>query len=83
MKKRFLLLIVVLSIVFGCIPMNALAQENLHDLVSKSVVRIVNEVNDGYALGCYGLLYINYAKLLSARWAQLTQTEDECAFDIN
>ena len=51
MKKRFLLLIVVLSIVFGCIPMNALAQENLHDLVSKSVVRIVNEVNDGYARG--------------------------------
>lgn len=40
------------------------------------------EVNDGYALGCYGLFYIDYAKLLSARWAELTQTEDECAFDI-
>jgi hypothetical protein len=23
-----------------------------------------------------------YAKLLSARWAELTGTEDECAFDI-
>lgn len=51
MKKRFLLLIVVLSIVFGCIPMNALAQENLHELVSKSVVRIVNEVNGGISRG--------------------------------
>lgn len=47
MKKRFLLLIVVLSIVFGCIPMNALAQENLHEIVSKSVVRIVNVYEDG------------------------------------
>lgn len=41
------------------------------------------EVNDGYALGCYGLLYLDYAKLLSARWAELTNTTDECAFDLN
>ena len=40
------------------------------------------EVNDGYSLGCYGLFYIDYAKLLSARWSELTGTEDECAFDI-
>lgn len=40
------------------------------------------EVNDGYALGCYGLVYLDYAKLLSARWAELTTTTDECAFDI-
>lgn len=40
------------------------------------------EVNDGYALGCYGLFYLDYAKLLSARWAELTSTTDECAFDI-
>ena len=40
------------------------------------------EVNDGYALGCYGLFYIDYAKMLSARWAELTGTEDECAFDL-
>lgn len=40
------------------------------------------EVNDGYALGCYGLSHIDYAKLLSARWAEATNTEDECAFDI-
>lgn len=38
------------------------------------------EVNDGYSLGCYGLFYIDYAKLLSARWAQLTNTIDECYF---
>ena len=40
------------------------------------------EVNDGYSLGCYGLFYIDYAKLLSARWSELTDTKDECAFDI-
>lgn len=40
------------------------------------------EVNDGYALCCYGLLYFDYAKLLSARWAELTYTKDECSFDI-
>lgn len=42
---------------------------------------IVVEVNDGYALGCYGLNSISYAKLLSARWAELTNTYDECNFD--
>lgn len=40
------------------------------------------EVNDGYALGCYGLFYLDYAKLLSARWAELTKTDDECAFEL-
>ena len=40
------------------------------------------EVNDGYALGCYGLFHLDYAKLLSARWAELTGTEDECNFDL-
>lgn len=39
------------------------------------------EVNDGYALGCYGLFDVDYAKLLSARWSELTGTEDECDFD--
>lgn len=38
------------------------------------------EVNDGYALGSYGLFYPDYAKLLSARWAELTGTTDECDF---
>ncbi|MCR5167532.1 MAG: ATP-grasp domain-containing protein [Oscillospiraceae bacterium] len=40
------------------------------------------EMNDGYSIGCYGLDPVEYAKLLSARWAELTGTEDECAFDI-
>ena len=43
---------------------------------------LIVEVNDGYALGSYGLDPLLYAKLLSARWAELTGTEDECAFDI-
>ena len=38
------------------------------------------EVNDGYALGCYGLQHNLYAKLLSARWAELVGVPDECAF---
>lgn len=38
------------------------------------------EVNDGYALGSYGLFPLDYAKLLSARWAELTGSKDECNF---
>lgn len=41
---------------------------------------ILVEVNDGYALGCYGLQHNLYAKLLSARWAELVGVPDECAF---
>ena len=38
------------------------------------------EMNDGYALGNYGLYYLNYAKLISARWSQLLHRQD--AFDF-
>ncbi|WPC43408.1 ATP-grasp domain-containing protein [Clostridium sp. JS66] len=38
------------------------------------------EVNEGYSLGSYGLQSIDYAKLLSARWAELTNSVDECDF---
>lgn len=38
------------------------------------------EVNDGYSLGAYGLAPLSYAKLLSARWAQMTGTTDYCDF---
>lgn len=38
------------------------------------------EVNDGYSLGCYSLFNLDYAKLLAARWAELTDTIDECDF---
>lgn len=41
---------------------------------------ILIEFNDGYALGSYGLLYYDYTKLLSARWAELTGTDDCCRF---
>lgn len=30
------------------------------------------EVNDGYALGCYGLNEVRYAKMIEARWLELT-----------
>lgn len=35
------------------------------------------EVNEGYALGCYGLFPHLYAKFLITRWAELTDTLDE------
>jgi hypothetical protein len=38
------------------------------------------EANDGYALGSYGLFSLEYAKLLSARWAELTNSKDYCDF---
>lgn len=34
------------------------------------------EVNDGHSLGTYGMGAISYAKFLSARWSELTETED-------
>lgn len=36
------------------------------------------EINDGYALGCYGADPVEYAKLLSARWCELAGIRDEC-----
>lgn len=41
---------------------------------------LIVEVNEGYAIGSYGLFYIDYAKLISARWAEMTQQEDQCNF---
>ncbi len=38
------------------------------------------EMNDGYALGNYGLYHLSYAKLISARWSQLLGRED--VFDL-
>ncbi len=38
------------------------------------------EVNDGFALGAYGLPPLLYARLLSARWTELTVTRDFCDF---
>lgn len=49
--------------------------------VTKNGDTLLVEANDGYSLGCYGLNAIDYAKLLSARWAQLSETADLCDFD--
>lgn len=39
------------------------------------------EANDAYALGCYGLDPLKYAKLISARWSQILERPDKCLFD--
>src|SRR6185436_17513354 len=33
---------------------------------------VVVEVNDAFALGCYGLHHHQYAKMIEARWEELT-----------
>lgn len=38
------------------------------------------ESNDAYALGCYGLPSLLYAKFISARWSQIFEREDEYHF---
>lgn len=38
------------------------------------------EVNDGYALGSYGLQHNLYAQLLSARWSELMGVTDELGY---
>ena len=35
------------------------------------------EINDGYALGCYGADSVAYALLLASRWAELVGVEDK------
>ena len=48
--------------------------------VTAAGATVVVEVNDGYALGAYGLTPLAYAKFLSARWAQMTGSEDYANF---
>ena len=38
------------------------------------------EVNDGFALGSYGIDPVEYARLLSARWCELVGIHDECDY---
>lgn len=40
------------------------------------------EVNDGFSLGSYGLWHDLYARLLSARWAELVGVSDPCDFGL-
>jgi hypothetical protein len=44
--------------------------------VNENGETILVEVNDGHSLGTYGLSPGDYAKFLSARWSELTHTED-------
>lgn len=48
--------------------------------LTKEGETVAVEVNDGYSLAAYGLDPLLYARLLSARWAQLTGRRDECDF---
>ena len=48
--------------------------------VTKEGKTLLVEINDAYALGCYGLASIFYAKLISARWSQLLGVKDEYQF---
>ena len=41
---------------------------------------VLVEVNDGFALGAYGLPPLLYARLLSARWTEMTGAKDFCDF---
>ncbi len=41
---------------------------------------LIVEVNEGYSIGNYGLFYIDYAKLISARWSEITEQKDLCNF---
>ena len=48
--------------------------------VTKDRRTLLVEMNDAYALGCYGLSSLLYAKLISARWSQLLNWKDEYHF---
>ena len=46
--------------------------------VTKDGRTLLVEINDGFALGCYGAEPVQYAKLLSARWCELVGIHDDC-----
>ncbi|WP_300486008.1 ATP-grasp domain-containing protein [Flavobacterium sp.] len=48
--------------------------------VDENNATILVEVNDGHSLGSYGISATNYAKFLSARWSELTDTIDYLNF---
>lgn len=48
--------------------------------VTKDGETILVEVNNTCSIGSYGLEPVLYARFLSARWAELTGTTDECRF---
>lgn len=48
--------------------------------VTKDGKTVLVEMNSAYALGCYGLYSLQYAKMISACISQLSNTKDECNF---
>jgi len=48
--------------------------------VTKEGKTVLVEMNSAYALGCYGLWPVQYAKMISACISQLSGTVDECKF---
>lgn len=48
--------------------------------VTKEGKTLLIEVNDAWALGCYGLESHLYAKFLVTRWAQMTNTIDQFSY---
>lgn len=38
------------------------------------------EANDGYSMGSYGLHFLDYTKIISARWHELVDIPDPCLF---
>lgn len=48
--------------------------------VTKEGKTLFIEMNSAYALGCYGLFHIQYAKLISACFSDYYKNKDECKF---
>lgn len=48
--------------------------------VTKDGRTLLIEVNDGFAMGCYGLHFIDYAKIISARWHEMVEIPDPLNF---
>lgn len=48
--------------------------------ITKERETVLIEVNNTCSIGSYGLDPVLYAKFISARWAELTGTVDECRF---
>lgn len=44
---------------------------------------VLIEANDAHSLGSYGLVPFQYARLISARWAELTNTKDYLYYPFN
>lgn len=48
--------------------------------IDKDGIMKLVEINDGHSLGTYGISPINYAKFLTARWSELTNTVDHLRY---